>query len=83
MSKQTWTSKVTDSTVAGMTYSDCINMQTATNFEGETYTAKVAEMRAIAAEMGLGAKGGTLCHLHACISAEAIKHTAKRRAFGV
>lgn len=58
-----------NNTVAGMTYSDCAVLQAATGFEGEAYSAKLAEMRAIAVQAGLNASSGSLCYLHGHISA--------------
>lgn len=80
--RQTWLNKVTATSVAGMTYDACVAMQSATNLEGDEYAAKVAEMRAIAAEVGVKNPSGTLCRLHALITATALPVIAKRLEFG-
>lgn len=80
--RQTWLNKVTSSEVAGMTYDDCIAMQERTSSEGSEYEAKVAEMRGIALEVGITNPTGTLCRLHALITAKALPVISKRLEFG-
>lgn len=80
--RPTWLDKVTMTEVVGLTYADCAAMQERTGFEGEEYEAQRKQMIAVAVEMGIANASGTLCRLHALITATALSVIAKRVEFG-
>ena len=80
--RQSWLDKVTATEVNGMSYADCAAMQERTGFEGAQYETALAAMKAVAVEVGLVNPTGTLCRLHALITAKALPVITKRLEFG-